>query len=668
MHFQYLAYHSRHRLGNFISLAIAAMLFAVPQMARAANSKTIQGNVHSGSSQTAIPLPGALVRLYRATNEAPELLGTTTADAAGNFSLKAMGAGSGGIYYATADVGENLQLVSVIGQSLSGFTTINELTTVAAGYSMAQFTNDGVVSGDPFALQLAAGMNDNLVARASGDSSPVMLSSPNANQTNSLRASGSLANMLALFVRNGGQDVDSFFALATPPGGTQPANFLQALSNIDRFPQDNVGDLYDLATQVLAFSPSLIRMPDAWTLAVKVNDSGDDNYLFGGPGTIAFDSSGYAWITNNVTQGTPNSSQFGIVLKPNGTPADGTNGTPTSPLFGGGLLGGGFGVDVAPNGHVWFGNFGWGLPRYHPSYDGNGSVSEFTRNGTAISGDLGYQGGPLRAQAVVADANGNIWIASFGNDRVYVFLKGNPNRSISYQEPQGSAPFGIDFAPDGSAWVSNSGGLKPNGQGSVARYILENNQLTQVFLTTMGHSNKGVVVDSYGDGWMASGNDDFVYRFDPQGNLIGQYNGGGMDGPWGITVDGDDNIWVANFGPLDLKSDFHTGNLTKLAGNNPDTRPPGLNTGDPISPPTGYTLPSAGEQVLLHNGKRLYGNLRIPSFSPLMRVTGVVIDRAGNAWLCNNWKPIFLIDVFNSGGDGIVIYVGVAKPPRLKQP
>jgi hypothetical protein len=102
------------------------------------------------------------------------------------------------------------------------------------------------------------------------------------------------------------------------------------------------------------------------------------------------------------------------------------------------------------------------------------------------------------------------------------------------------------------------------------------------------------VVDSYGDGWMSSGEDDFVYRFDPQGNLIGQYNGGGMDGPWGITSDGDDNIWVANFGPLRLTSDFITSNVTKLTGNNPDTRPPGLMTGDPISPPSGYTLPTAG--------------------------------------------------------------------------
>ena len=365
--------------------------FTTPHMANANNNREIQGHVHSGSSETAIPLPAVTVNLYKSNNVAPQLLGTTTTDAAGNFSIKSKpgGKSSDGVFYAMADLGGGLQLVSIIGPTLRDFVTINELTTVAAGYAMAQFTNDGVLSGDLFALHIAAGMNDNLVAPASGDWSSVMLSGPNGDQTNSLRSTSSLANILALFVRNGGQDIDSFFALTTPPEGTPPTNFLQALSNIARFPQQNVAEIFALTTQVSAFSPSLVLMPDAWTLVVKVNDTGDDNYLFGGPGNLAFDSSGYAWITNNVVQGTPNSSQFSVVLKPNGQPADGLRGTPKSPLLGGGLLDGGYGIGIAPNSHVWFGNFGWGSPEFYPSPDGNGSLSEFTKNGHPILGSLG---------------------------------------------------------------------------------------------------------------------------------------------------------------------------------------------------------------------------------------------------------------------------------------
>ena len=153
-----------------------------------------------------------------------------------------------------------------------------------------------------------------------------------------------------------------------------------------------------------------------------------------------------------------------------------------------------------------------------------------------------------------------------------------------------------------------------------------------------------------------------IYALRPDGTDIGQFNGGGIDGPWGVTVDGEDNVWVANFGPLEPLSNF-TGRLTKLWGINP---PPGRNVGDPISPPTGYTVPTAGSEVLLHNGEPLYGTNAQLSFIPMMRQTSVLIDQAGNIWSINNWKPDFAIDTIgkNPGGDGIIIFVGLAPPPR----
>jgi hypothetical protein len=48
----------------------------------------------------------------------------------------------------------------------------------------------------------------------------------------------------------------------------------------------------------------------------------------------------------------------------------------------------------------------------------------------------------------------------------------------------------------------------------------------------------------------------------------------------------------------------------------------------------------------------------------MMRTTGVNIDAAGNVWTCNNWKPNFDNDTAggNPGGDGMLIWVGLAKP------
>jgi hypothetical protein len=178
----------------------------------------------------------------------------------------------------------------------------------------------------------------------------------------------------------------------------------------------------------------------------------------------------------------------------------------------------------------------------------------------------------------------------------------------------------------------------------------------------LGQQLRGISLDSHGNAWVASQGENFVYALRPlDGTEIGHFNGGGVDGPWGVTVDGEDNVWVADFGPLEGGPPF-TGRLSKLAGVNP---PPGKNVGDPISPPTGYTVPTAGSEVLLHNGDPLYGPGEPPSFIPMMRQTGVVIDQAGNIWSLNNWKPDFDIDASsNPGGDGIIIFVGLAAPPR----
>jgi len=602
--------------------------------------------------------------LFEATPAQPTVLGQATTDASGQFLITSPKNTSSSIFYASADIGGGVEFVAILGPNLPPSITINELTTVAASYSMAQFYKSGVISSNSFGLQIAAGMNDNIVTSATGESSSVLLTSPNADETNSLRSTRSLANLLAACVHNRRVTV-RFLTLTRPPRGGVPRNTAQALANLARNPGQNVESIYSLTRLANSYDPALVEMPDAWTVTIKVNDSGNDANLIGGLGNLVFDARGYAWITNNVVQGTPDSSRTMIVLKPNGKPADGTNGTALSPVTGGGLLGGGYGITIDPQGSVWEDNFGWGeCDGCKPSRTGNGSVSQFTASGTPISGDNGYQGGPLRAQGMAADASGNIWIASYGDDSIYVFLGGDPNQSLGFQQYEGSQPFDLVLAADGTAWVTNGGGLLGEFPRSVAKYALVNGALQQQFVNYLGQALKGLSLDSQGNAWVTSQGENLIYEIGPDGTVLGKFSGGGIDGPWGATVDGEDNVWIANFGPLETGSDFTSGRLTKLCGINPAARPPGKKVGDPISPPTGYTVPSAGSQVLLHNGDPLYGPGSPPSFAPMMRQTKVGIDQAGNVWSLNNWKPDFDIDIaFNPGGDGVVIFVGLAAPP-----
>jgi DNA-binding beta-propeller fold protein YncE len=295
-------------------------------------------------------------------------------------------------------------------------------------------------------------------------------------------------------------------------------------------------------------------------------------------------------------------------------------------------------------------------------------------DGSAVSPDAGYFG-PYRVQAIEPDALGNIWMASFGDRNytggsgVWVFKNGNPNDAVSSLVDWEDAPFGVAPEPGGgAAWVTFSGGLAGVNTSYITRYELDAaGQLRQTFKRAVGKTLKVVALDYGGNAWFASQGTDEVYAFSPDGRMLGNFSGGGIYGPWGIAVDGEGNIWVSNFGPTETGSVYNVGRLSKLCGANPAAWPAGLKMGDPISPDTGYTVPSAGEQVLLSNGDPLLGPGAPPSFVPMMRQTSVQIDSAGNAWTINNWKPRFNLDAtVNPGGDGIIIFVGLAPPPPFK--
>jgi hypothetical protein len=384
-----------------------------------------------------------------------------------------------------------------------------------------------------------------------------------------------------------------------------------------------------------------------------------------------FDDRGYAWINNNTVQGTTQSATSLIVLKPDGSPADGAAGTPLSPVTGGGLLGAGYGVARNPaNGHIWVGNFGWGglNPGPPPEGNGSGSVSEFLADGTAVSGPNGYDGGTSRVQGIIVDPDGNVWTANVGNNQVVVFLDGDPNRSVS--APLSCHPFGLAFAQDGTVWVTTAGrGLptvnQPCGdiQDSVTHWRLEGERLVLLSQTFVGSVNKGIDIDRDGFVWVASGIDNTVYRLNPNGEVVGAFQGGGINGPWSLRIDDGGDVWVANFGPQQGPPNniYTDAGVSVLAG---PGSPSGQPVGTPLSPETGFTLPSAGDPVLLSDGTPLSETgFNQPAFTPLMRSVSVVPDRAGNLWVSNNWKPNFTTNQVESpGGDGMVIFIGLTAP------
>ncbi|HYH79088.1 MAG TPA: hypothetical protein VEX86_04805, partial [Longimicrobium sp.] len=311
----------------------------------------ITGTVQSGSGEDAQPL-SLPVAVYEATQDLPITRGSAVADEFGNFSIEIKAPASGNIIYAAAFSPRGIALYTVIGPQVQGAIVINELTTVAAAFAMAQFALYAIIKGDALALRIAAGMCHNLVSPLTGAASDVMLASPNRYETNSLQSLGSLGNVVAACVRGVPGALEKLKASTPLANGDLPEDTFQAMVSIALNPARNVGDIYDQTQACDAYTPALPDQSppplDAWTLCVKVNDSGDIHRMFGGPANIAFDKAGYAWVANNVIQGTPNSAKWIMVLQPDGKPADGRDGTPVSPISGGGILGVGFGVAIAP--------------------------------------------------------------------------------------------------------------------------------------------------------------------------------------------------------------------------------------------------------------------------------------------------------------------------------
>ena len=250
----------------------------------------------------------------------------------------------------------------------------------------------------------------------------------------------------------------------------------------------------------------------------------------------------------------------------------------------------------------------------------------------------------------------NIWMANYSNNAVVVYPNQTTNL-VSYVDSSNVEPFSVAITSDGYAWVTYT------GSDTVAKFRFSNGGITKLFTVTLpaGSNPKGVAVDSLGNAWVAAGATSTVCAINSSGTIVGTYTGQGINGPGGISLDAKGNVWVANFG-TSTPSDRYS--IVQLCGATSNC-PTGVTIGSAITPDTGYTLPSVGSQVLLNSGQPLYGTGAPPSYLPLMRLTSVNADMAGNIWAANNCKPSGLNDLLlNPGGDGMVIFVGAAAPTK----
>lgn len=587
---------------------------------------------------SAVPLPGYEISLFATSADGPALLGRATSGPAGEFAIGYAPQPASSVIYAVAEKpGSPVVLSGVLGVGDSpSDVVLDEKTTVAAAYALAQFTEDGRVAGPAPGLQNAARMAHNLVDPVTGDIAPVLGTSPNGPDTETLSTFGSLADMVANCIALH-QVCDQLVRLAGTPGGAPASDTWQALVNTARHPWQNVVELFAVSKAGPSpIVPDRVLPPSAWTLALRFVG---DGVSMDGPGNMTVDRDGNIWVTNNYEYApgtdTPVCGAENLIrLTPTG------EFYPGSPYTGGGLSGAGFGIDIDRDGNVWVANFGFAAPapgcpddRQPP----HNSLSVFTADGQPISPDTGFtQGGIDWPQGLISHSSGDIWTANCGNDSVTIYPGGNPAAARNLTDLGVTKPFALAEGTDGRVFVTG------NGSDTVAVLDASGAPIAPAIGGAGLEKPLGVAVDSAGTAWVANSRVIGIPCPDPaltptlegsltmiDGNLTPfPITGGGLRVPWGVVVDGNDNIWVANFAGRAV---------SQFCGSRAVACRPGTTTGAPISPDvTGY------------------------GFDGLVRNTGITIDQAGNVWLANNWKEIPVQT--NPGGYEMVAFVGAAAP------
>ncbi|WCO68099.1 hypothetical protein PO878_05095 [Iamia majanohamensis] len=648
----------RHRpratLGLAAALLLAVLLVPAATAAPAgAQDATVEGRVVVGGTA----LPGYEVTLH-ASGQGQ--LGSATTGGAGGFSIQyPTPSDPSSVLYLLArnpsgpPAPGTITLASVLGTSpVVEVATVTEVTTVAAGFAMAQFTEASTIGGRAPGLQNASAFVGNLADAQGGGVSPILGSAPNGSETSALATFGSLANMVAACVE-GPADCTALLAAATPPGGAPPGDTFQAMADIAANPGRSVANVAALfAVSQLGATPNQPARtlpPDAWTLALRFDGDGTS---MDGPGNFAIDHEGNLYVVNNYEYGFPASvpvcgSDLLLKFDPTGQYVAG------SPFRGGGLSGAGFGVEIDRYGDVWAANFGFAAPEPGCPADRqppHNSISKFTPDGTPLSPAEGFTGAYDWPQGMDFDEAGTLWVANCDGDSVARLPEGDPDRAEEITDIGVEQPLAVAHTAD-SIFVT--GTLSNN----VARLRLDGTPYPD---SPIGNPDgtpgafdypMGIAADSDGYMWVANSarvdlpcpaikqigdGGGSSTLLSPTGEVVLQTEAeaGGQTVPWGIAVDGDDNVWHAN---------FTRRRLSHICGRRVETCPPGVTTGEGISPDgTGY------------------------GFDGLVRNTGVAIDQSGNVWLTNNWKDVPVQT--NPGGYEIVAYVGLAAPVDRPEP
>jgi streptogramin lyase len=504
-------------------------------------------------------------------------------------------------------------------QLATPFVFMNEVSTIAAAYSIAGYATDAThvsSSGTGLArtgIANAFANSTNLETLATGFA---LATTPAGNGTVPQAKINTLANILASCVNSTGPSstaCSTLFTNAKSNGstGTTATDTVTAGINIAHNPTANLAALFPLPAATPPFQPGLSVQPGDFTVALSFTGGGIDS-----PFSLAVDGVGNVWMVNANT---------GSVSEMNGV-----TGAAMSPA--GGFTGNGltapFSIAIDAFGNVWVVN---AITFTGQAYTLT-SVSAFNPSGIALlgspftGGGLNIQNnfGTLSPRDIAFDANGNAWIANSSNGSV-TELNGLTGSAMS-PATTGFPVTSIQTVPSGLA-VDSKGIIWVSGFGANTLYTMRiadglsvGSSANQAGGLAVPYS---IAIDAGDNAWLPNYNSQSgttVSKFTSVTTGTA-FSGGGTLAPDGVAIDGAGNVWISN---QNLANSATPAGVTELN-----------NSGTALSPSTGFTS------------------------SALFRGGDVGVDGSGNVWVANA--------LLSSGDDGnnVVEFVGAAVPAAI---
>jgi len=588
-----------------------------PPVLPAAN--TSNGSVHGGQQ----PVVGAMVQLWQVGTGGYGLgaspLGTPAISQqdgsfsiTGNYSCSNAVNGVNSLVYITATggnpsngVNNELAMMAALGPcsalTPSTFIQMNEVTTVAAVYALAQFMNPttggiGSYGYSTTGLTNAFATASNLVNIGTGQARVL---TPSGNGQVPQAEINTLANIMASCINTSSigaspsTGCSTLFAAATPAGvgASAPTNTITATLNIALYPWSNPAQLFATVTPTAPFSPTLPVAPNDWTMALDFAGTTQ------GPEDMAIDAQGNIWVANYHGGGFHSSVSK---LSNLGVPA---SGSPFISVVNTNSLSSAVSIAIDPFGSAWVvdqdfnqfvqldtngnllgtftfpetqrplgiavdgGNHVWVTNR------NSNSVTE-TRSGNAfatISPDGGYIGGGLAGPLGVAiDGVGNAWIANNGFNAGNSLSKIAPDQTVTNIAGGGLAsPAGVAIDSDGDVWVANNAAVSV----AVSEFTSNGTPVNNTGFTGGGISQPiSLAIDGNNNVWIANQLGNSISELSSNGTAISPSTGylggqvGNLNSPWALRIDSSGNVWVSSFAATAIPNTSLVANLTEFVG------------------------------------------------------------------------------------------------------